>query len=73
MGVSSPIEPTASFLVLRQHADDVVALFLRDVEHLLIQRQRVAIHGLGREPCIHQIALEDSARPGGASSCRMAV
>ena len=45
-------------LVLGEHADDLVALLLGDVEHLLVERERVAVHGLGREPRVHQVALE---------------
>ena len=50
-------------LILRQHADDVVALLLGDVEHLLIERERVAIHRLRRQPRVHQITLQ-VAHPG---------
>ena len=45
-------------LVLRQHADDVVTLLLRDVEHLLVEREGAAVHRLGGEARVHQVALE---------------
>ena len=45
-------------LVLGQHADDLVALLGRDVEHLLKHRQRVAVEGLGREARIDEIGLQ---------------
>ena len=50
-------------LILGEHADDLVALLGGDAEHLLIDRERLAIHGLGGEPRIDQIGFADSARP----------
>ena len=45
-------------LILGEHADDLVALLGRDVEHLLEQRERVAIERLGREARIDEIGLQ---------------
>ena len=45
-------------LVFGEHADDLIALLGRDVVHLLEQRQRVPIEGLGREARIDQIGLQ---------------
>ena len=45
-------------LVFREHADDLIAFFGRDVVHLLEQRQGIAIEGFRRQPRIDEIGLQ---------------
>ena len=45
-------------LILGEHADDLIALFARDVEHLLVERERVAVHRFGRQARVNQIGLK---------------
>ncbi len=44
--------------ILRQDADDLIALFGRDVEHFLILREDFAIEGFGRQPRIDEVGLQ---------------
>ncbi len=45
-------------LILRQNTDDLIALLGGDVEHLLVERQRLAVHRLCGKTRVDEVRLE---------------